>query len=82
VILIDTYVGRSAATEPAALRPLYPWLDGIRASTTARLLRGTTVPVMLGIIQPLLPTDISTLLHHLPGGGAPIVPGGLQLPGS
>ena len=49
----------------------------LNASATARLLRDTTIPVVLAILGPLLPKDLAPLLP----GGLPIgLPGGVPIP--
>jgi hypothetical protein len=50
------------------------WRAGFIRSV--HLLRDTTVPVVLNILGPLLPRDISTLLR----AGPPALPGGLPPP--
>jgi uncharacterized membrane protein required for colicin V production len=78
VIAIDRYSVQVAASSVGAIRPLMDLLQGISTSNTARLLRETTVPVVLAIVGPLLPKDVSSLLEKLPNGvkgGIPGVPG-------
>jgi uncharacterized membrane protein required for colicin V production len=52
--------------------------DGIDTSTIGKLLTSTTVPLVLAVLGPLLPTDITTLVPKtipgLPGGSLPRVP--------
>jgi uncharacterized membrane protein required for colicin V production len=81
VVILDAYF----ATGPdAGNRPGFDQISSLTASfnatQTVHLLRSTTVPVVLAILGPLLPRDISTLI---PGGepGLPGVPGIPGLPG-
>ena len=75
VVVLDAYFGTSAApsalTHPGMLKDL---TASFNASETVHLLRDWTVPVVLGILGPLLPSDLRTLLPNgLPGaGGLPI----------
>jgi hypothetical protein len=64
------------------MRPLIDILQGISTSNTAKLLRETTVPVVLAIAGPFLPSDVSSLLDKLPNGKNGGIPGmpGLPLP--
>jgi len=51
---------------------------GIDASTIGKLLTSTTVPLVLAILGPLLPTDVTSLVPKtipgLPGGSLPKLP--------
>jgi uncharacterized membrane protein required for colicin V production len=87
VVIFDTYFG---TPESIGQTPGLGILSGLVASFnesyTVHLLRDTTVPIVLTILGPLLPTDITTLIPGgvpgmpgipgLPGGG----PGGIPLP--
>lgn len=78
VIAIDRYSVQVAAGSFGSIRPLLDVLRAISTSTTARLLRETTVPFVLAIVGPLLPRDVSSILDKLPNGvkgGIPGVPG-------
>jgi uncharacterized membrane protein required for colicin V production len=70
VVVLDAYFGTSATpsalTHTGMLRDL---TASFNASTTVQLLRGSTVPIVLGILGPILPTDVKNL-----------VPNGLPLP--
>ncbi len=70
VVILDTYFGTKStlgpAFEPGGLKDLAQAVNG---SVTASLLRGSTVPVMLALLGPFLPSDVSTIL-----------PNGLPLP--
>jgi uncharacterized membrane protein required for colicin V production len=74
VVILDAYFGTdskiAAAVAPGVLKELTTTLN---ASTTVQLLRGSTVPVTLALLGPLLPKDVTTLL---PGG----LPGRLPFP--
>jgi uncharacterized membrane protein required for colicin V production len=80
VIAVDRYAVQVAATALGSMRPLIDLLDGISTSNTARLLRETTVPIVLGIVGPLLPSDLSKLLDQLPNGTHGGIPGMQDLP--
>ncbi|MGH2466602.1 MAG: CvpA family protein, partial [Candidatus Limnocylindrales bacterium] len=75
VVILDTYFGTSptlgAAFPSGSLKSL---TESFNASTTVHLLRGTTVPVVLAILGPFLPKDVTTIL---PGGLPTGLPGGL-----
>jgi uncharacterized membrane protein required for colicin V production len=77
IVIVDTYLGTDSALRhtvgPGALKSIH---DAMKDSTTVHILRDTTVPVVLTILGPLLPKDVSSLLP----GGLPSLPGGL--PGS
>jgi uncharacterized membrane protein required for colicin V production len=67
-----TLVGASGAGMLAQVR------DAMDASTTVRILRGTTVPAAVAILGPVLPKDLASVISGampsgLPGGS----PGGL-----
>jgi uncharacterized membrane protein required for colicin V production len=53
-------------------------VDGIDASTIGKILTSTTVPLVLALLGPLLPTDVTTLVPRtipgLPGGTLPKIP--------
>ena len=70
IVILDTYFGTNStlgpAFEPGGLKDL---TQAVNASVTATLLRGSTVPVMLALLGPFLPNDVST-----------IIPNGLPLP--
>ncbi len=79
VVILDTYF---AGGQTAGHRPGLDYIESLtgsfNSSVTVGLLRDTTVPLVLTVLGPLLPSDISTLV---PGGipGLPGMPGG---PGS
>lgn len=63
IVIVDAYFGTNSTLTthvgPSAIRSL---VASLNASTTVHLLRETTIPIMLAILGPLLPKDISTLL--------------------
>lgn len=77
IVIVDTYLGTSTslrhALGPGMLKTI---TDALNGSTTVHLLRDTTVPLVLNVLGPLLPRDISTLIPS----GLPSLPGGLPLP--
>jgi uncharacterized membrane protein required for colicin V production len=76
VVIFDAYFGTGPT---AGNRPFFEAFQGLaanfNASETVQLLRQTTVPLVLAVLGPLLPKDISSLIP----GGVPGLPG---LPGS
>jgi len=65
VVVVDTYFGTKsllAADMPPGL--LKTFTEAFNGAETVRLLRETTVPVMLAILGPLLPKDLTTLLPN------------------
>ncbi len=77
VVILDTYLGTDTTLRhvvgPGTLKQIQ---DAMNGSTTVHILRETTVPVLLTILGPLLPKDISSLLPT----GLPSLPGGLPIP--
>jgi uncharacterized membrane protein required for colicin V production len=77
VVIVDAYFGTSSTLTtsigPTTVRSL---VAALNASTTVHLLRDTTIPVVLAILGPLLPKDITTLLPIGPSA----VPGGFPIP--
>jgi membrane protein required for colicin V production len=75
VVILDTYfVGGEAAGNRPGINYITDLAASFNASVTVHLLRETTVPLVLALLGPLLPKDISTLV---PGGvpGLPGIPG-------
>jgi uncharacterized membrane protein required for colicin V production len=73
IVIVDTYLGTNQIRHtlgPGMLKTVTDALDG---STTVHILRDTTVPIVLGLLGPLLPKDISSLIPN----GLPSLPGGL-----
>jgi len=62
VIVVDTYFG-TKSTLPPGIPPglLQEFTKAFNASETVKLLQGTTVPVLLAILAPLLPKDLSAI---------------------
>ena len=63
IVILDTYFGTGAtlgATFHAGF--LKDLTQAANASETVKLLRGTTVPIVLAILGPVLPKDVSTLV--------------------
>jgi len=86
VVILDTYLGtKSPLPAGAGLGFLSSWKESLDDSTTVHLLRDTTVPFVLTVLGPLLPTDVTSALPGnipgLPGGtGFPSIPGFPGLP--
>ena len=63
IVIVDTYLGTSTTLRhtlgPGMLKTI---TDALNGSTTVHLLRDSTVPVVLNLLGPLLPKDISTLI--------------------
>ena len=83
IVILHTYtdasLGLSAFTDLGFLKDLRDAVDG---STIGKLLADTTVPLVLLLLGPLLPTDIksivpTTIPGGLPGFPIPGLPGGL-----
>jgi uncharacterized membrane protein required for colicin V production len=65
VVVVDTYFGTKsqlASDIPPGL--LKSFTEAFNASETVKLLRGTTVPVTLAILGPVLPRDLTTLFPN------------------
>jgi uncharacterized membrane protein required for colicin V production len=76
VVVLDAYFGTSATpTGLSHAGTLKDLTKAFNASTTVHLLRDTTVPVVLAVLGPILPTDVKTLLPN----GLPI-PSGIPRP--
>jgi uncharacterized membrane protein required for colicin V production len=78
VVVLDAYFGTgatpSALTHSGMLKDLTAQFN---ASTTVHLLRDTTVPIVLAILGPLLPTDVKSLLPNGLPSSFPGIPGGV-----
>jgi uncharacterized membrane protein required for colicin V production len=74
IVILDTYFGTSSSlgktVAPGGLKEL---AQALNASTTAHLLRSSSVSVVLAVLGPLLPKDAGAIL---PGG----LPGRLPFP--
>jgi len=86
VVIFDTYfAGFEQGGQTPGLSQISGLVAAFNESYTVKLLRDTTVPVVLAVLGPLLPKDISSLipagtpgLPGLPGGGGnglPVIPG-------
>ncbi len=65
VVVVDTYFGTKsqlASDIPPGL--LKSFAEAFNAAETVKLLRETTVPLMLALLGPLLPRDVVTLLPN------------------
>jgi len=81
VVIFDTYFAIGAQTGTAlGLTAFSGIVASFNESYTVHLLRATTVPLVLTVLGPLLPKDITSLV---PGGlpGMPGIPGVPGLPG-
>lgn len=78
IVVLDAYFGTgstpSALTHNGFLKDLTAQFN---ASTTVHLLRDTTVPVVLGVLGPILPTDVKSLLPNGLPSAIPGLPGGI-----
>lgn len=79
IVILHTYSAEVATlTELAGFGILKDVATGIDSSTIGKLLSTTTVPLILAILGPLLPMDVTTLVPRtipgLPGGSLPQVP--------
>jgi uncharacterized membrane protein required for colicin V production len=86
IVIFDTYLGsKPALPAGTGLGFLSSIRDSFDESTTVQLLRGATVPLVLGILGPLLPSDVSSVVPIQipglpPGVGIPGLPTGLPFP--
>jgi uncharacterized membrane protein required for colicin V production len=82
VVILDTYFGtRSSLGQVAGLGFLKQLSESLNASTTAHLLRDTTIPFVLAVLGPLLPKDITAVVSHVLPTGLPVgLPGGIPIP--
>lgn len=80
VVVVDTYFGTRSQLAPD-LPPglLKSFTEALNGAETVKLLRGTTVPVLLALLGPLLPRDVTTLL---PNGLPSRLPLPIPLPSS
>jgi uncharacterized membrane protein required for colicin V production len=84
VVILDAYFGtNSQPLQTADYAYLRSLTQAMNSTTTVGLLRGSTVPAVLTVLGPLLPTDLRSLFPAgLPSGLPPGLPGGLPLPTS
>ena len=73
IAILDTYSGSTALPSGSGLGFLTSIKESVDASTTAQLLRDTTVPFVLAILGPLLPHDVTSAVP----GGIPGLPTGI-----
>jgi uncharacterized membrane protein required for colicin V production len=76
IVIVDTYLGTTQIRNTLGPGMLKTVTDALNGSTTVHILRDTTVPIVLGLLGPLLPKDVSSLIPN----GLPSLPGGLPLP--
>ena len=77
VVILDAYFGtNSSLSSGVGLGALEGLTETLNASTTVHILRSTTVPVVLTILGPFLPSDVTTLLPT----GIPGLPSELPFP--
>ncbi len=84
IVIFDTYFGpKSASTTFAGLPYLKQLGTSLLGSTTAGLLKATTVPLVLTVLGPVLPREMSSLVNGGLGGLPSGLPTGLPsgLPG-
>jgi uncharacterized membrane protein required for colicin V production len=79
IVILHTYSAEVATlTKLAGFGVLKDLAAGIDTSTIGKLLTNTTVPVVLTVLGPLLPSDITSLVPKtipgLPGGTLPGLP--------
>jgi uncharacterized membrane protein required for colicin V production len=79
IVILHTYSAQVAqVAKLAGFGILKQVADGIDTSTIGKLLASTTVPLVLAILGPLLPSDITSLVPKtipgLPGGSLPKLP--------
>ena len=80
IVILDTYFGtKSSLGKTPGLGLLKQYQVSFNASETVKLLRSSTVPVVLAVVGPLLPQDISTLVPTGPTKGLPF-PSNLPFP--
>lgn len=65
IVVVDTYFGtRSQLAADIPPGVLKSFTEAFNSAETVKLLRGSTVPVILAILGPLLPKDVTTLLPN------------------
>jgi uncharacterized membrane protein required for colicin V production len=80
IVIVDTYFGTSSNLHhTVGVAQLTSIASSFNASTTVHLLRDTTVPIVQGLLSPLLPTNLRSILPNgLPG--LPVSPNGIPVP--
>ena len=78
IVILHTYAEpRSAALPLGSLGILDTITDAIETSTIGQLLENTTVPIVLLVLGPFLPTDIKSIVPTQIPGGLPFFPPGI-----
>jgi len=67
IVLVTTYTADPLLGAATQLGLLPDIAGALEASAIARILSATTVPFVLGILGPLLPSDITSIAEMLPG---------------
>jgi uncharacterized membrane protein required for colicin V production len=69
IVILDAYFGTgSTISKNLGFGPLRELTASLNASETVKLLHGTSVPVVLALVGPFLPTDVTKLVPTgLPG---------------
>ena len=69
IVILDAYFGTGPSlSKNLGFGPLRDLTASLNSSETVKLLRGSSVPVVLGLVGPFLPHDVTTLLPTgLPG---------------
>src|SRR5215213_7222102 len=78
IVILHTYTDPGSDLGPlAGLGILDTLRDAIEGSTIAQLLENTTVPIVLLLLGPFLPTDIRSIVPTQIPGGLPFFPTGI-----
>jgi len=78
IVILHTYMDPGSELGPlAGLGILDTLRDAIEGSTIAQLLENTTVPIVLLLLGPFLPTDIKSIVPTQIPGGLPFFPTGI-----
>ena len=79
IVILHTYADANELQAFAGLGILDALRDAIESSAIGQLLENTTVPLVLLLLGPFLPTDIKSIVPTQIPGGLPFFP--LPLPG-
>lgn len=79
IVILHTYADANELQAFAGLGILDALRDAIESSATGQLLENTTVPLVLLLLGPFLPTDIKSIVPTQIPGGLPFFP--LPIPG-
>jgi uncharacterized membrane protein required for colicin V production len=75
IVILHTYATPGSTIETLANMAILPNLvHAVDTSTIGKLLESTTVPIVLKLLGPLLPSDVTTLLPATFPGGLPGFP--------